>query len=208
VPRALKALAIAFACLTMQAGLPALVQTLTDEDIARALAIANGPEPSRSRYHAAYIVAVNHPTVEQLEVVTEFRRFVLAAEEHVRAGNWTVARGGYDREGRTMKEILRPSSGQLSIRARLRFHPQNVYVYLPPLDVLLGDPTLRPLDTSRSSDFTPAAKNDPSSKPVIVGATIETAFDASAAGSRVLPIRIISEGKELIRVRVDFSTLD
>ena len=39
-----------------------------------------------------------------------------------------MGRGGYDPKGRTLKDLLRPLAGQVSIRARLRFHPHNTYV--------------------------------------------------------------------------------
>ena len=86
------------------------------------------------------------PLIEHLDVITEFRRFVLAAEDQLKAGNWMMARGGYDPKGRTLKDLLRPRSGQVSIRARLRFHPQNNYTSLPAFDILLGEPTLLAID--------------------------------------------------------------
>jgi hypothetical protein len=184
--------------------LAAVTEALTDRDIAHALAIANGSDATRALFHAPYIVAVNEPTVEHLEVITEFRRFVLASEEQLKAGNWMMGRGGFDPKGRTLKDILKPQTGQVSIRAQLRFHPQNNYVTLPAFDILLGEPTLLAITASRTPHVTPAT-GEPGSRDVIVGATIETFYNAPTIADRVLPVRMLLEGQELARVSVDFS---
>lgn len=186
------------------APITAVTEILTERDIAHALSIANGSETTRTLFHAPYLVAVDNETVEQLEVITELRRFVLAAEEQLKAGNWMVGRGGYDPKGRTIKDMLRPLAGQVSIRARLRFHPLNNYGALPPFDILLGEPTLLPIDAVRTPHVTPAT-GEPGTRDVMTGATIEMFYNAPTIGDRVLPVRVISEGKELLRASVDFS---
>ena len=172
----------------------------------RAFAVANGSEPARAAFHAAYVVDVADPVIEHLEVITEFRRFVLAAEDQLKAGNWMMARGGFDPKGRTLKDVLRPLSGQVSIRARLRFHPQNNYVALPAFDILLGDPTLLPINAVRTPDLKPAT-GEPGTRDVINGATIEIFYNAPTVDDRVLPVRILSAGKEQTRVSVDFARI-
>ena len=131
------------------ATLTAVTDVLSDRDIAAALSIANGSEATRALFHARYRIAVDDPVIEHLEIISEFRRFVLAAEDQLKAGNWMMARGGFDPKGRTLKDLLRPLEGQLSIRVRLRFHPQNNYVALPAFDILLGEPTLLALNAVR-----------------------------------------------------------
>ena len=190
-----------------QTRVAAVTEVVTDGDIKRALAIANGPEPARVRFHAPYVISLNDPTLERLEVITEIRRFVLASEEQLRLGHWMVARGGYDQQGRTLKEILEPASARVSLRARVRFHPLNTYIHLPAIDVLLGEPTLLALDVARTPILAPAS-NDPKSRAVYLGAEIETAFNALSIGDRVLPVRVMSETQELGRVDVDFSRLE
>ena len=184
----------------------AVTEVLTETDISSALAIANGSDASRAAFHAPYTVGVEDPLIERLEVVTEFRRFVLAAEDQLKAGNWMMARGGFDPKGRTLKDVLRPLAGQVSIRARLRFHPQNNYVTLPAVDILLGDPTLLPIDASRAPDVT-RASGEPGTRDVINGATIEVFYNAPSINDRVLPVRILFEGREVTRVRVDFARI-
>jgi hypothetical protein len=195
---------VAGAFLLAQTPLAALTEVLTERDIAYALTIANGSAPTRALFHAPYSVAIDDPTVEHLEVITEFRRFVLAAEKELESGNWMMGRGGYDPKGRTLKDLLRPLDGQVSIRARLRFHPHNNYVTLPAFDVLLGNPTLLAINAIRTPHITPST-GEPGTRDVIYGATIEVFYNAPTIGDRVLPVRLVSEGKEIARISVDFS---
>lgn len=199
-------LIVAAALLLVPAPIAGVTEVMTDEDIMRAFAVANGSEPARAAFHAAYIVNVADPVIEHLEVITEFRRFVLSAEDQLKAGNWMMARGGFDPKGRTLKDVLRPLSGQVSIRARLRFHPQNNYVALPAFDILLGDPTLLPINAVRTPDLKPAT-GEPGTRDVINGATIEIFYNAPTVDDRVLPVRILSAGKEQTRVSVDFARI-
>jgi len=197
---------VAAALFLAQAPIAGVTEVMTERDIAHALSIANGSEATRALFHAPYRVTVDDPVIEHLEIITEFRRFVLAAEDQLKAGNWVMARGGYDLKGRTLKDLLRPLGGQVSIRARLRFHPQNNYVTLPAFDILLGDPTLLAINAIRTPHTTPAT-GEPGTRDVINGATIEMFYNAPTIDDRVLPVRLFSEGKELARVSVEFSRL-
>jgi hypothetical protein len=197
-------LLVASALFFAQAPIAAVTEVMTDSDIAQALNIANGSDATRALFHAPYHVAVDAPDIEHLEIITEFRRFVLAAEDHLKAGNWMMARGGFDPNGRTLRDLLRPLGGQVSIRARLRFHPQNNYVTLPAFDILLGDPTLLAINALRTPHIT-SATGEPGTRDVINGATIEVFYNAPTIDDRLLPVRLISEGREVARISVDFS---
>jgi hypothetical protein len=183
-----------------------VTEVMTDREIAHALNIANGSEASRGLFHAPYNVAIDDPLIEHVEVITEFRRFVLAAEEQLKNGNWMMARGGYDTKGRTLKDLLRARAGQVSIRAQLRFHPHNNYVTLPPFDILLGSPTLLAIDAIRTPHITPAG--EPGTRDTLYAATIETFYNAPTIADRVLPLRLLFEGKEVARLSVDFSRVE
>jgi hypothetical protein len=196
---------VAAAWLLAPASTAAIDEVLTESDMAYALSIANGSEASRAVFHAPYHIDISDPTIEAVEVITEFRRLVLAAERELEAGNWMIGRGGFDPKGRTLKDILRPLVGQVSIRARLRFHPQNNYATAPAFDILLGEPTLLAIGATRTPHVTPASGR-PGSRDVINGATIEMFYNAPTVGDRILPVRIISESSELARVTVDFSS--
>lgn len=175
---------------------------LSDADIRRAIGIAVGPRTAGVRFHVPYILSVTDPLVERLEVITEFRRFVLASEEQTALGNWTAARGGYDMKGRTLKDILQGRRGQVSIKLRARFHPHHSYSFLPAIDILIGEPSFLALDVVRTpllTDGSPAS---------MTGAVIEAAFNAPSFHDRSLPVRIVMDGKELARVDVEFSKLE
>ncbi len=182
-----------------------LTEVMTESDIARAFTIANGSEATRARFHAPYRVVIDDPMIHQLEIITEFRSFVLASEDQVKAGNWMMARGGYDSKGRTIKSLLRPRIGQVSIRAQLQFHPHNNYTTLPAFDILLGEPTLLALDSTRTPVMMTGTDGSPSSG--FSGAIIETFYNAPTIADRVLPLRLLFEGKEIARLSVDFSRI-
>ena len=198
-------LAAAFAALAWTPA-AALIEEIHDRDIARALNLANSSEAQRALFHRPYLIAIAEPLIEELDVITEFRRFVLAAEEELKNGNWMLARGGYDPKGRSLKDLLRPRAGQVALRVRLRFHPLNVYVTLPSIDILLGEPTLLSLTTTRTPHVQPAA--EAGARDVIVGATIETAFNAPSLANRALPVRVVVDRNEVARVVVDFARLE
>jgi hypothetical protein len=194
----------AAALMLMPAAPAALTAVLSQDDITRALSIATGPESARALFHAPYRVVVDDPNIEHLEIISEFRRFVLAAEDQLKAGNWMMARGGFDPKGRTVKDLLRPLQGQLSVRARLRFHPQNNYVTLPAFDVLIGEPTLLAINAIRVPHITPST-GEPGARDVINGATIEVFYNAPTINDRVLPVRLFFEGREVARISIDFA---
>ncbi len=194
------------ALLALQPPMAALTVELTDRDIANAINLANTAEVTRTQFHAPYIIPFSDATIERLEVITEFRRFVLSAEEQLQLGNWMFGRGGFDQKGRTLKDVLRPLAGQASIRARLRFHPHNSYVALPAFDIALGEPTLVATQAIRTPQIIPSS-GDGKTRDFLAGATIETMFDARSIGDRTLPVSVLSEGKELARVMVDFARL-
>ncbi len=183
-----------------------LTEVMTESDIARALNVANGSDATRARFHAPYRMAIDDPMIHNLEIVTEFRSFVSAAEDQVKAGNWMMARGGYDSKGRTIKDLLRPRIGQVAIRAQLQFHPHNNYTTLPAFDILLGEPTLLALNSSRTPVM--MAGTDGGLSSGISGATIETFYNAPTIADRVLPLRLLFEGKEVARLSVDFSRIE
>jgi hypothetical protein len=88
-----------------------------------------------------------------------------------------LGRGATDQKGRTLKDLLEPSTGHLVIRTRLRFHPMNVMVDLPQSDILLGEPTLLAIATVRTPHLAPPSR-DAQARPVVLGAISETAFNA------------------------------
>lgn len=176
----------------------------TEADMRRAVTIAVGSEGNRARFHEAYNVPVSDATVEQVEVITEFRRFVLASEEQLAMGNWMLARGGFDSNGRTLKHLLERWKGQVSLRTRVRFHPQHAYTAIPAIDILVGEPSFLAVETVR----TPVTVSFEGGTSGLVGAVVETTFNALSLANRTLPVRIVLDGKPLTRLNVDFARLD
>ena len=143
-------------------------------------------------------------TIEQLEVITEFRRFVLAAEEELKGGNWMMGRGGYDQKGRSLKEILRPFAGQVSIRARAAVSSAQLLRRASGVRHPARRSDAARLCTSIRSPHVTRLAGDGSP------ATSSTARRSKRLSTRrrltieFLPIRIVSEGKELARVNGRF----
>src|SRR5204863_2606769 len=110
-------------------------------DIERAVAIARSPHTDRERadFHTQYILRMDEQpvdswAVERLEVITELRRIVLLAEEHVRV-NDTWGRGGL----RDVDEAIRPWRRRLSIVARLALRASAPYVgAAAAVDIVIG----------------------------------------------------------------------
>lgn len=91
----------------------------------------------REAYHTPYLRTPSE-AVRRISVVTEYRRVVLRVEEHMRllSRNYGV---------RQMTGELKPWRGLVEVIAELQFHPQNTYVRVPLIDVLLV-----PLDDTRA----------------------------------------------------------
>jgi len=201
--RVARVLIVALLALATQAR--ALNLHITSADMQRALTLARWPtaDAERSRFHGRYVFAVNSPTVEyfavqKLEVITEFRRLEMIAEEHARL-NDTFGRGGLHE----VEEALRPWRGRLSIIVSLVFDPTRYITGVPAVDLMLEGPTLlAPLDTTRRGVY---GSGD---HPVLVGGMIESTFDADAVGQDVRQLFIHRGGKPIARPPIDFSRLE
>jgi hypothetical protein len=182
----------------------ALQTPLDDAAVDRAMQIARGSDRDRARFHAGYIVHVDDPLVEQIEIVSEFRRLVLIAEERLRLGDWM-----FTRSRREVDEALRPWRGLVTISARLRFNPLNVYVSVPPYEIVAGGAgaAVDPRATDATALTAPIGA-DPAGPTMITGAIVESRFDAAALGQAVRDVRVVLRGDTLASVRVDFGALD
>jgi hypothetical protein len=194
------------ALLIFQPRILAIDLDFTDADARRAIGIAIGARAARAQFHEPYLIPVKDATVEHVQVITEFRRFVMVSEEQALRGNWMLARGGFDSKGRTLRDINQQWRGQVSIKTGLRFHPHNTYSTIPAVEILIGEPSFLPLDATR----TPIISSPPAGSRFgpMTGAIIEVFFNAASFQDRVLPVRIVFEGKELVRATVDFSRLE
>jgi len=87
-------------------------------------------------------------TVTRISLVSEYRRVVLRTEERIRLGNRNYG-------VRQLTDELEPWRGQLEVIVDLTFHPQNTYVGVPLIDVLLA-----PLDGDGDRTPRTAEKTD------------------------------------------------
>jgi hypothetical protein len=169
----------------------AVATVLGDKDIDRALKLAQAFEEKRAQFHAPYLVRVNDATVEQIEVVTEFRRYVLTAQDQLRQGNWLFVQGV-----RNAKEQLRPWRARMSLVARLRFHPHNTQPILVPIEIVRTPITA--LLSGKKGDF-----NTP-----LIGATIEAIFDTRSFDPAARVVSVLLAAQPVASVTIDFAKLE
>jgi hypothetical protein len=174
---------------------------VTLQDIDEALSIARSTDAERARFHAPYVVALDDPFVERVEVISEYRRVVLLAEEHAAKGD-----RAFTYSTSLAQQAAGPWKQRVSIVARLRFHPLNAYVDVPPVDIALeANPSARigvlkqpvlALPTSRPGDRLP-----------VLGALVEGVFDAAAVAQAAPEFTVRLDGKELKRITLNLAAL-
>ena len=183
----------------------ALNLLLAPADMQRALTLARWPtsDAERSRFHERYVFTVNSPTteyfaVQKVEVITEFRRLELIAEEHARI-NDTFGRGGL----RDVEDALAPWRGLVSIVVTLTFDSAKYITGVPPVDMALEGPTLiAPLETTRDGVYSGG------DHPTLIGGIVRSKFDAAAIGQARRPVFIHRDGKPIARPPIDFAALE
>src|SRR5687767_7001208 len=78
---------VAFAIAVSRASGESHALDLSVADIERALTIARGVPAERAAFHAPYIMQLKNAFVPALEIITEFRRVVRVAEDHILRGD-------------------------------------------------------------------------------------------------------------------------
>ena len=189
--------------LLVQGEARAVATSLTDKDIDRALKLAQALEQKRALFHAPYLVRVNDATVEQIEVITEFRRYVLTAQEQLRQGNWLFVQGV-----RNVKEQLRPWRERMSLVARLRFHPQNTLMMVPLYDITIGQPAVVPVDIVRTPITALLSGKKGDFNTPLMGATIEAIFDTTALDPAARLVRVSLAAQPVATATIDFARLE
>jgi hypothetical protein len=168
----------------------------------------------RSRVHAAYHIDVMQPPVDYIEVVTPFRRIVLDAEMHARAGERLYGQ-------REALATLGDNPSRVDLVVELTFHPQNTYVGVPDFIVTLvpmTGPPLQPRSLARIPRFGPRLSGmpypyvtgppvAPGSQPLLGGSVVAT-FDGTALDPRGVYVVVMKEsGKDVAKASVDFGRL-
>jgi hypothetical protein len=201
-------------------GVAAFDRELTDLAISDALAVARSPnEASRRAFHGNYYQSAGPPPLTSINVVTAYRRVVIAAEDRLRLGDrlWGLT---------AARSVASSFRNRVDIVADLNFHPQNAYATVPAIEiaaVLKDGPEITPVQISRTAKYglLPASPNDvlfypypPPSLPAgpgadtILGAWVVASFDALELDPKAYVVVIVREGgKDLARVAVDFGRI-
>lgn len=184
----------------------AVIVSMSGSDIERALALARSRDSERQQFHSRYVFNLPDPTVTQIEIITDFRRLELIAEDHVLRGDSMFTRGVRDGEN-----ALAPTRGTVTIRAQLRFSPLNTFVALPDYALAVGTTpgVLVPIDTHSTPQFSNPFKNrDGKTVASLVGATLESSVPSENIGQASRPVVVTLDGSEIARASVDFGRLD
>jgi hypothetical protein len=195
----------AAACLAAPAGVRAIVLDVTQDQAYRAIAIGRGTQAERTRFHAAYLRAASDPTIERVELLTPFRRVVVETERRLDFGDHQFG-------ARQAAEVIKKWRSTLTISVRIRFHPQNVYVTVPPYETIVasspGGDEVRLGDVRRTPLFAQANPDQPGAGTALIGASIEYDFDLATVGQTTRVVSVMLGDKTLARATIDFSKLD
>jgi hypothetical protein len=142
--------------------------------IEQGLRVARGTAAERAAFHAGYASVAGDPGIDGIEVVTELRRIVLFAEASLAAGKPLP-------DAEQLAAALYPFQGQITVKARVRFHPQHRYTALPRLDVRLGTGfSMQPALEVGARPLADRGGGEPLDGRPFVGAVVEATFRACA----------------------------
>ena len=166
----------------------------------------------RTRFHQRYRLIVARPPVDEIQVITPFRRVALAAESRARLGDRLFGQ-------REARATLAEAPEQIDLLIELTFHPQNAFIGVPPYQVRLLSAAAttspaEPRDVSYVPRFGPRIDGmPPMTTPAVAGqpltgGTIVVQLDGRAIDADGLYDVLVWDGtKELARARLDFSAL-
>jgi hypothetical protein len=171
------------------------------------------------RFHLPYRIEVRRPPVDYIEVITPFRRVVLAANTRARSGGRMFGQ-------RDARDALGSRPQQLDLIVELTFHPLNTYIGVPAYEVALfpadAGADAKPvdaLDTTRVPRHGPRLEAPlsfpyrlgtqlPGGSDSLRGGTLLAQFDDALLDSTGTYDVIVSEAKkELARARIDLGKM-
>jgi hypothetical protein len=218
-----RGISTAAAIALLLAHLTAFDTMLDPEEIQQAIAIGQSRlAQEHDRFHSAYRVMVAKAPVDYVDVVTPFRRIVLAAEARATSGD----RGFGQRQA---IELVAASGHQIDIYVELSFHPLNTFVGVPEYQVALvraGDVRAgEPLPVDRIPRYgprvsggllpVPAGPVVPGGSQPMLGGTIIAHVDGGGLEATGVYEVVLGDvvgppprpGTELARARVDFASM-
>jgi hypothetical protein len=178
-------------------------------------------DADRLRFHLPYRVDVRRAPLDSVDVVTPFRRVVIAAELRARAGDRRFGQ----RDGLA---IVDKYARQISVHAEFTFHPQNTMVLVPGytvqwitrrgarIDPAVVDraPRYFPRTGSGALPTPPGGGATPPALPgrsqPMLGATVVAFFDGVVLLKPEDPARVVvieEAGQELARLPIDLQSL-
>ena len=207
--------ALILASLLTVAAIHAAQLTLTPSEIEEAVRLGQTRiTADRTRFHARYRVPVTQPPVDFIDVVTPFRRVVIAADERTRLGDRSFGQ-------RQAIELLNAAGGRFDFVIELTFHPQNTFIAMPEYGVtLVKDGQRLALDVARRPRFgarvedLPAALPTPAgviprrgSEPMLGGTVIAQVDGAVLSGASSIDL-VVSDGtSDVARAKIDLGSL-
>ncbi len=187
----------------------AVLSGLTPSDIQRAVALARWPRTNADwqRFQQRYVFPVKGEvvdawSVEQIEVITEFRRAALMAQQHARL-NDSWGRGGIGE----VEDAMRPWRGRLTIAVSLHLTPTLLYVAsVPEVEVRVGDSGAAPVISYRRTELCSSSGAD--SGCAVTGGQVDADFDTATIGQAKRVITVLWKDRQLARVAIDFASLE
>jgi len=172
------------------------------------------------RFHQPYRVDVQRQPMDYLEIVTPFRRIVLAAQARAGAGDRRFGQ-------RDAIEIEAAAPGQIDLYAELTFHPLNTFVLVPAYRMRVRLPSggwLEPRNLNGMPrygarvdgglvPYTPTPLPGgalPGRAQPMLGATIVGSFDGealAAACNRRCDVVVEEEGKSQVQAPLSLANL-
>lgn len=170
-------------------GAPALVgpigQQIDDPTLAQAVAVARQRDAAISAFHARYTIALGDPPYDRVELITEYRRAVMTAEEHLKLRElWDVNKA---------KAALAPFRGLVSFVLWIKFPPQNT----------LLQPPFRPLPNHEMVVY-PKGIPPPPAKPDMLRLKSSSQTILFSAGGANFPVA--GPGAAMSGVRIEATT--
>jgi hypothetical protein len=138
-------------------------------------------------------------TIEQAEIITEFRRAVLLVREKALAGDYSF------REAQLAK-ALAPFKGLVTFIVRVRLHPLNTLVKVPAYDLYVSTGPRSPPIPAKDLKRDPIYALGPMGSP-LVGVRLEASFPRAEIERAAAPALVVTDDKaEVIwQARVDLS---
>ncbi|MEP6594169.1 MAG: hypothetical protein ABJC51_10775 [Acidobacteriota bacterium] len=207
--RGLTAAAAALAGVCALTPVAAVNVQLSAADTQRALRLAGAADGARAQFHAAYVLPIRDSMIQEIQVLTEFRRTVLAAEEARRRGDWAVAQGARSLGGQGVEETVKPWRGIVTLSATLQLDALHTFVAVPNCELMLGG---TPVVASAAQRTIPrsavASPGRGATTTSLVGGTIESDFKTEAVAQESRLIVVLCDGREAARQAIDFSRLE